>query len=78
MKKIMEKGKRIVAIAAVVILLALYVVTFVSALLSTPTAQKIFKVSLLATLVIPIVVYVYLLVYRLIFGEKANDEEKES
>ena len=78
MKKIMEKGKRILAFAGVIILAVLYVVTFVSAILATPAANEIFKVSPLATLVIPIVIYAYLLVYRLIFGGKKNEEDAES
>jgi len=66
----MEKTKRILAILGVVAIVALYGVTFVSALLATPATQELFKASLLATLVIPILIYAYVLLYRVITGRQ--------
>ena len=41
----------------------------------TPATQGFFKASLLATIMIPILLYGYLLVYRVIKGR--NEEEEE-
>ncbi len=72
----MKKGKRILAMAGVIILAGMYVVTLIAAVLATPAAIDLFKASLLATLVIPILIYVYLLIYRLITG-KGDESESE-
>ncbi len=76
----MEKTKRILAILGVVAIVALYGVTFVSALLATPATQGLFKASLLATLVIPILIYAYVLLYRVITGRRdggTQDKQKD-
>lgn len=73
----MRKVKRIFAIIGVVILVGMYAVTLLSAIFATPATKDFFKASLLATLVIPILIYVYMLVYRLITGRQGDDEEKQ-
>lgn len=65
----MKKVKRILAMAGVILLAGMYVVTLVSAVFATPVTKDLFKASLLATLMIPILIYVYLLIYRLITGK---------
>ena len=71
----MDKWKRILAWIGIILLLLLYVCTLVSAIFVTPATQGFFKASLLATIMIPILLYGYLLVYRVIKGR--NDEEEE-
>lgn len=70
----MNKWKRILAWIGIILLLLLYVCTLVSAIFVTPATQGFFKASLLATIMIPILLYGYLLVYRVI---KGRNEEKE-
>ena len=70
----MDKWKRILAWIGIILLLLLYVCTLVSAIFVTPATQGFFKASLLATIMIPILLYGYLLVYRVI---KGRNEEKE-
>lgn len=72
----MKKGKRILAFAGVICLVGLYLVTLVSAILATPATKDFFKISLLATIIIPLIIYVYMLVYRLIRGKKQDDEKE--
>ena len=60
----MDKWKRILAWIGIILLLLLYVCTLVSAIFVTPATQGFFKASLLATIMIPILLYGYLLVYR--------------
>lgn len=72
----MKKGKRILALAGVVLLAGLYLVTLVSAIFTTPATKDFFRISLLATIIIPLVIYVYMLVYRLVSKNKQDDEEE--
>jgi len=74
----MKKGKRILAMAGVIILAGMYVVTLISAVFATSATIDLFKASLLATLVMPILIYVYLLIYRLITGKGDEVEEEDS
>ena len=49
--------KRIVAVIAIVLLVGLYVLTLIAALLSTPESSALFRVSLVLTVVIPVLSY---------------------
>ena len=71
----MKKLKRILAWIAVVILLGFYLTTFIMAFFVTPKAVQMFKTSIIATIMIPILLYVILFLYRLIHSEE--DEKKE-
>lgn len=62
----MKKMKRISAITGVIILVGLYLLTFISALFTTPATAGLFKVSVFCTVFIPLMLYAYLLVYRLL------------
>ena len=73
----MDKWKRILAWIGIILLLLLYVCTLVSAIFVTPATQGFFKASLLATIMIPILLYGYLLVYRVIKGRNNEEEEEQ-
>lgn len=73
----MQKAKKVLAIIGVIILVALYITTLVSAILATPATKDFFVASLLATIMIPILLYVYLLIYRLITGKTDNEEAEQ-
>ena len=66
------KIKRIFAIIAVVLLVALYGSTLVFALSDSPNAVYMFKASIFCTVIIPVILYSYILVYR-VFGKKKSD-----
>ena len=70
----MKKVKRILAWMAIVLLLGMYVVTAVMAFTATPNTIQMFKTSLIATIMIPIMVYVVLFLYRLIHPEEPAGE----
>jgi Na+/melibiose symporter-like transporter len=74
----MKKVKRVLAIAGVVILAALYVITFVAAIFAAPEAKDFFMASIVATIMIPILIYVYLVVYRLVTGSRDKPEKEEA
>ena len=63
------KIKRIFAITAVILLVALYGSTVVFALSDSPNAIYLFKASIFCTVIIPVILYSYVLVYR-IFAHK--------
>lgn len=74
----MQKVKRVLAVIGVVILVALYVTTLVSAILATPATKDFFMASLIATIMIPILLYVYLLIYRLVTGKTDKEEIEQT
>lgn len=56
--------KRIMAIAAVVLLLALYASTIVFSLMDSPLAESLLLASLFCTIVLPAVLYGYSLLIK--------------
>lgn len=57
--------KQILAILCIVLLLGMYLSTLVFALIRSPWAQTMLKISLLGTFGIPIVIYVIFMFYKL-------------
>lgn len=57
--------KRFFALLGVILLVGLYVSTLVLALINSPAAKEWLKVSVLATLIVPILLYAYLLIYKI-------------
>ncbi len=62
--------KRIFAIVGVIILLALYLVSFISAIFNKPYASGLFMASIFCTIVIPILMYGFLIVYRYVHRDE--------
>lgn len=60
----MKKMQRILAMAGVLLLLALYGSTLFFALSGNPNAEGWFKASLFCTIAIPVLLYAFVLVYR--------------
>ncbi len=52
--------RRIAAIAAIVLLVGMYLVTFVAAILSHPGAADLFRASLTMTIAVPIMLWIIL------------------
>mgnify|MGYP004547813401 FL=1 len=73
-----QKLKRILALGAVIIILLLYAATFVLSLLPGNQAKDLLMVSIVATVVIPVLLYIYLWLFRLFKGDgkDQNDPEK--
>lgn len=70
------KFKRIIAIASIVLLLGLYITTFIASLFTSAAAPGLFKASVLATFIVPVYMYVYLLILRYT-KNKADENKKE-
>lgn len=70
------KFKRIIAISGIVILGALYIATLISAIFTTPAAPQLFKACVYATVAVPVMMYAYLLIYKLVKNKsEANRKE---
>lgn len=61
----MKKHKRKFAAAGAVILLLLYISTLIFAFIDSPMATKLLGISVSATILLPILFYAGILVYRL-------------
>ena len=61
----MKKNKKsIVAVMGIILLALLYLVTLVTAFLDIPNWDRLFQASLIATIGLPILLWIYLLLYK--------------
>lgn len=77
----MKNLKRIIALLGVVILVALYIITFVLAFLDHSDSMQMFKASIVATVIIPTLLWIYSYMYQLIkkySGKKQSEDSIES
>lgn len=62
----MKKIKQILAIITIVILLSLYVITLICAITDQTDTMKFFFASVIATFLVPVLIWAYTFIYRLI------------
>lgn len=74
----MKKTKQILAIIGVVLLVALYVSTLVFALIGSDFATNCLKASIYATVVVPVLIWAYTMVYRLLKNHYSLREDLNS
>lgn len=72
----MKRSRRILALGGVVILAALYIVTLVFALMDTPWAGKCFVASAFATILIPLILWVYLWIAKVLDRNDDSPHDK--
>jgi hypothetical protein len=70
----MKKLKQITAIVVVIILIALYVITLLTAIFDPTETRSWFRASIFATVVVPVLLWAYMMIFKLIRG---NDEDKD-
>lgn len=73
MKKKM-KASQIIALLGVVVLVGMYIVTLILGIINHNQATNLFKLSVFATFIIPIIIYVFLMFYKL---SHKNDTPEE-
>ena len=71
----MKKSVRIVALIGAILLAALYICTLIFALIDTPAASDFLKISVAATIVLPVLLYGFVLFHRL--SKKDNEDTSE-
>ena len=71
----MKKIKRILALIGVVLLICLYGSTLVFALMDSPAADGLLRAPIAATILIPVLLYAYILIARLL--KKRRDDQND-
>ena len=71
----MKKIKRILALIGVVLLVCLYGSALVFALMDSPAADGLLRASMAATILIPVLLYAYILIARLV--KKRRDYQND-
>lgn len=69
----MKKLKQITALIGVIALVGLYVSTLVLALIDSVEAINLLKVAVYATIVLPVLLWAYSFIYRLLKGKQNDD-----
>ncbi len=70
----MKKVKRIIALLGIILLLALYVATLILAIIGSEEALNLLKAAIYATVVLPVLLWAYSFIYRLIKKHYGEDE----
>ena len=79
----MKSAKRILALAAAVVILGLYVITFFLGVFGSPNTKNWLMASVVMTVVVPVLIYAMFLVARILSGRGASagvekeDREKD-
>lgn len=74
----MKKIKRIGAIIAVLLLLSLYGITLYAGLTASPNSKSLLMASLYSTIMIPLMLYAYILVYKLLKKRAEAEANKKN
>ena len=74
----MNTVKRIMAIVGIVILAGLYITTLVLAIIGGESTKQWFTASIVATVVIPVMIYVYQWLYKLVKKQAADARNPET
>ncbi len=72
----MKKMKRILAGAGALLLLGMYLSTIILALIGSPNALRLLKASIACTVILPVLLYAFILVYRVAKGEDSDNHKK--
>jgi len=76
----MKKLKRITALIGVIALFALYIYTLVLAIFGSEQTMNMFMTSIVATVVLPVLLWTYSFIYRLLknhYSEEARDRTEQ-
>lgn len=70
----MKKTKRILTLIGAILLLLMYVAAFIVTILDHTSDMRYWKAAMVATVIIPVLIWAYSFVYKLIKG--SDDDEK--
>jgi Ca2+/H+ antiporter len=74
----MKKFKQIAAILVVILLISLYVITLLCAIFDPTETMAWFRASIFATVIVPVLLWAYLLIYRLVTHKDKEENAAES
>ena len=72
----MKKGKQILAIIGIILLVLLYLSTLICAIIDRTETMRLFQASVMATVIIPVLLWAYSFIYKLI-KKNAKDQMDE-
>lgn len=70
----MKKVKQILAIIGVIILAGLYLATLIFAIIGSDDTMALFKAAVYATIVLPVLIWAYTMIYRLLKNHYQIDD----
>jgi 4-hydroxybenzoate polyprenyltransferase len=73
----MKKVKRIAAVLGVILLVGMYVLTFISGILATPQTGNLFRACIYCTITVPCLLYGFELIYRILKKKDSSKEDKK-
>ncbi len=73
----MKKAKRIFAVIGILFLISLYIITIVCAITDQSGTMQMFFASVLATIIIPVLIWAYSFIYRLLKKHYGPADAKE-
>lgn len=74
----MKKSKRILALIGAILLICLYGSTLIFAFVDHSASMDLLKASIAATILLPVLLYAYTLVYRLSQKNRPDDTDEDS
>ena len=74
----MKKIKQILALAGAVLLVCMYAATLIFALIDSPAASGLFKASVAATILIPVLLYGFIMIARLLKDHNEDPKDDRS
>lgn len=74
----MKKLKKIMAITGVVVIAILYLATIISACIVTPATKGLFLGSLVATVIVPVIMYIFQMLCRVFMKEDSGETQRLS
>lgn len=73
-----KKKKRTAALIGAILLIALGIATLVFALIDTPWAYDLFKICLSLIIILPVLIYVYMLIAKLLKKDPQDTKSPDS
>lgn len=67
--------KQIAALICVILLLCMYLITFIVACLDFPNSERLFAACLLTTVGLPILLWIYIQLYTIIKKKQSENEQ---
>lgn len=71
-----QKIKRILAMLAIIIIALLYLTTLVLSFFQSEQAGELLMIAIVATVVLPVLLYIYLWLFR-VFGKHEDNEQEQ-
>lgn len=71
----MKKIKRILALTGAIVLAGMYISTLIFALLDRSETLGLLKASIACTIILPVLLYAYILVYKITRKDEHDPEE---